>query len=93
MNKCLIDFAFNSFLFIDTQDLADVAHDDIDLSVFSSSSDEQKVRALFVTVYTFCECELSIVRPLWPHHNGCFKLSSLYIYCFRIEFTQLRPVY
>ncbi len=40
-----------TILLMHIQDLADVAHDDIDPSVFSISGDEQKVRCPYYLVY------------------------------------------
>ncbi len=44
------------------QDLAGVAHDAIDPSVFSISGDEQMVRCPRNCVQNI------VIRPLWPHN-------------------------
>ena len=47
-------------LFMYIQDLAGVAHDDIDPSVFSNSGDEQMVRCLYN------------IQSFWLHFHECF---------------------
>ncbi len=57
------------------QDIAGVAHDDIDPSVFSISGDEEKVRCPYCYVYNMF------------HFNECFRLVCLCNACIYVQFS------
>ncbi len=58
INSCFHDYIYITYV----QDLAGVAHDDIYLSVFSSSSDEQNVSGCIIIIIVHaCRCNIYMI--------------------------------